>query len=151
MEGAPGRVRAMAAAAAETAAAAAETAVGAAALATPPPAAAFYELVAAATGELGAALRAVQPQQLERLLGAVAQARRLATFGVGREGLAMKGFAMRLFHAGLQVRGKSVGRAGWLVCGCAGGGGAAHSRDWQQLAPPPRAGVGGGRDDGDTP
>ncbi|MCM2502152.1 SIS domain-containing protein [Aureimonas altamirensis] len=34
---------------------------------------------------------------------AIALARRIALYGVGREGLAIKGFAMRLFHLGLDV------------------------------------------------
>ena len=36
-------------------------------------------------------------------IDAIAAARRIALYGVGREGLQIKGFAMRLFHLGLNV------------------------------------------------
>ncbi|PRW58445.1 Fe-S cluster assembly [Chlorella sorokiniana] len=40
---------------------------------------------------------------VERLVAAAGSHRRIAVYGVGREGLAMKGFAMRLYHMGLQA------------------------------------------------
>ena len=46
-----------------------------------------------AAAEQGAAIL------IKELIGA----RRVALYGVGREGLAVKGLAMRLFHMGIQV------------------------------------------------
>ena len=48
------------------------------------------------------------------LIKELIQARRVALYGVGREGLAVKGLAMRLFHMGIQVCGLS-NRDVWLV------------------------------------
>lgn len=63
----------------------------------------YAALLDAAVAELrrnvGAA-EAAAAELTERLAGA----RRVACYGVGREGLAMRGFAMRLHHMGLQVR-----------------------------------------------
>ena len=39
----------------------------------------------------------------EPLIESIAGARRIATYGVGREGLMMRAFAMRLFHLGCDV------------------------------------------------
>lgn len=39
---------------------------------------------------------------IDTLLDLVVQATRIVCYGVGREGLAMRGLAMRLYHAGLQ-------------------------------------------------
>ena len=58
--------------------------------------------------ELQTVLGGVSPQQLDAVLGAIERAarggRRVCCHGVGREGLCMRGLAMRLFHAGVQVR-----------------------------------------------
>ena len=40
---------------------------------------------------------------LDGLLEAIVEARRIVVFGLGREGLQMRGFAMRLFHMGRDV------------------------------------------------
>lgn len=56
----------------------------------------------AALDELGAVLSRLDAGQVERAVGAIAAARRIALYGVGREGLQIKGFAMRLFHLGLR-------------------------------------------------
>lgn len=40
---------------------------------------------------------------VERAVDAIAAARRIALYGVGREGLQVKGLCMRLFHLGLQA------------------------------------------------
>lgn len=70
--------------------------------------------VAAAQGAAGALV--------ERLL-AVGSTGHIIVFGVGREGLAMEGFAMRLYHMGLQVRVRADGgtacrSASTLRCAC---------------------------------
>lgn len=62
----------------------------------------FAFLLDAAVGELRrnvAATEAAAAVLVEQLVAV----RRIALYGVGREGLAMKGFAMRLHHMGLQV------------------------------------------------
>lgn len=65
------------------------------------------ELVAiqaqAACDEIAAVLRRVDEGAVERLVDALAAARRIALYGVGREGLMMKALAMRLFHLGLDA------------------------------------------------
>ena len=38
---------------------------------------------------------------VDRAVEAIARAQKIALYGVGREGLQIKGFAMRLFHLGL--------------------------------------------------
>ena len=47
---------------------------------------------------------AVMPEDaLDGLIEAIVAARRIVVFGLGREGLQMRGFAMRLFHMGRDV------------------------------------------------
>jgi 6-phospho-3-hexuloisomerase len=53
--------------------------------------------------ELEGALKAVNRQELDSLLDTIVAARRIALHGVGREGLMMRAFAMRLFHLGYDV------------------------------------------------
>lgn len=53
--------------------------------------------------ELGAVFDRIDEQGVERAIEAIAGARRIAMYGSGREGLQIKGFAMRLFHLGRQV------------------------------------------------
>lgn len=48
-------------------------------------------------------LGAVQAAQVQALVDDVAAATRIVAYGVGREGLCMRAFAMRLGHLGLQV------------------------------------------------
>lgn len=57
----------------------------------------------AALGEVGAVLDAALPGQVEALAQPILDARRIALFGVGREGLMMLALAMRLFHMGLDA------------------------------------------------
>jgi 6-phospho-3-hexuloisomerase len=57
----------------------------------------------AALRELGGVFAALDPAPLDTALDALAGARHVSLYGVGREGLAMRGFAMRLFHLGLDV------------------------------------------------
>lgn len=45
----------------------------------------------------------IDPASIEAAVAAIAGARRIALHGVGREGLQIKGFAMRLFHLGLDA------------------------------------------------
>lgn len=66
----------------------------------------YAPLLSAALAELQrnvAAGEGAAAALVERLLEAGSE-RRIAVYGVGREGLAMKGLAMRLYHMGLQVR-----------------------------------------------
>jgi 6-phospho-3-hexuloisomerase len=56
-----------------------------------------------ASGEIAAVIAKVDEAAADELVEAILAARRLALYGVGREGLMMKGFAMRLFHLGLDA------------------------------------------------
>ncbi len=56
-----------------------------------------------ALAEVGNVLRAALPDQLETMIAPIRKARRLALYGVGREGLMIKSLAMRLFHLGLDA------------------------------------------------
>lgn len=57
----------------------------------------------AALDELGAVFDRLDEAVVDRAVAAIAGARRIALYGVGREGLQIKGFAMRLFHLGLKA------------------------------------------------
>lgn len=63
----------------------------------------FADTGARAAAELAVAVAAVDPAAMERMVAAIAVARRVALHGCGREGLMMKALAMRLFHLGLDV------------------------------------------------
>ncbi len=54
-----------------------------------------------ALAELGEVFARLDPAPVARALDTLATAPRIALYGVGREGLALRGFAMRLFHLGL--------------------------------------------------
>ena len=56
-----------------------------------------------ALSELGAVFTALGSAAAETLLDELERANRLCLYGVGREGLMMKAFAMRLFHLGLDA------------------------------------------------
>lgn len=58
---------------------------------------------AAALSELGEVVAKLDPAAADALVEAIARAGRIALYGVGREGLMMKGLAMRLFHLGLDA------------------------------------------------
>lgn len=58
---------------------------------------------ALAADEIARALAGVDRDAAAAAVGMIAAARRIALYGVGREGLMMKGFAMRLFHLGLNA------------------------------------------------
>jgi 6-phospho-3-hexuloisomerase len=53
--------------------------------------------------ELATVLDALAPAAADALIRAIAGARRIALHGLGREGLQMKGLAMRLYHLGLDA------------------------------------------------
>lgn len=57
----------------------------------------------AALDDLRAAVRGIDPDEIEAALGLIADARRIVLYGCGREGLQMRGLAMRLYHLGLDV------------------------------------------------
>jgi 6-phospho-3-hexuloisomerase len=63
----------------------------------------FASMSQQVVSELGAALARIDDETPRRLCGAITQSRRIACHGVGREGLVMKTFAMRLFHLGFDV------------------------------------------------
>jgi 6-phospho-3-hexuloisomerase len=56
-----------------------------------------------ALAELGAVLGRVDEARVDEVCRMLARAGRIGTHGLGREGLQMRGFAMRLFHLGMPV------------------------------------------------
>jgi 6-phospho-3-hexuloisomerase len=56
-----------------------------------------------ALADLGRVISAMPHDAAEPLLSAIQSAKRIALHGLGREGLQMKGLAMRLFHLGLDA------------------------------------------------
>ena len=58
---------------------------------------------ARALAEVGDVLQAAVPDQVEGMAAPIRAARRIALYGVGREGLMMKSLTMRLFHLGLDA------------------------------------------------
>lgn len=63
----------------------------------------FRSLAAGAAREVEAAVTRVDPTQLTDMVQVIAAARRIALYGVGREGLMMRALAMRLYHLGLDA------------------------------------------------
>ena len=61
------------------------------------------ELIDAIQGDIGRALRQVDPGQVDDLCAAILSADRIFIAGKGRSGLQMKAFAMRLMHLGVTV------------------------------------------------
>ena len=61
------------------------------------------QLATSAIAEVGAVLDSAVPDQVEAMVAPVLKAKRIALYGVGREGLMMKSLAMRLFHLGLDA------------------------------------------------
>ena len=61
------------------------------------------EQIAAAAGELAMGANGTDPAALATLVEALATARRVVTFGCGREGLMMRALTMRLAHLGLDI------------------------------------------------
>ena len=61
------------------------------------------QTAAAAIAEVGTVLDRAVPQQVEAMAAPILAAKRIALYGVGREGLMMKSLTMRLFHLGLDA------------------------------------------------
>ncbi len=61
------------------------------------------EDAARALAEVGEVLEAALPDRIDAMAPPILDARRIALYGVGREGLMMKSLAMRLFHLGLDA------------------------------------------------
>jgi 6-phospho-3-hexuloisomerase len=60
-------------------------------------------LYQAALDDLSRVFGRIDQTAVDRAIAEIAAARRIALYGVGREGLQIKGFAMRLFHLGLDA------------------------------------------------
>lgn len=58
---------------------------------------------ATALSELGAAVGRIDRAELDAACALIAGARNIVLYGCGREGLQLRGFAMRLHHLGLRV------------------------------------------------
>lgn len=63
----------------------------------------YQAIVESATSELRRNLFAVDGNALTVLISSICEAKKIGLYGVGREGLALKGLAMRMFHMGLNV------------------------------------------------
>ena len=61
---------------------------------------ALSELSRRALSDLSGVFSALPDTAADPLIEAISSARRIALYGAGREGLALRGFAMRLFHMG---------------------------------------------------
>lgn len=61
------------------------------------------DLYSRALDELGAVFSCIDHEAVDAAVETIATARRIALYGVGREGLQIKGLAMRLFHLGRQA------------------------------------------------
>ncbi len=61
------------------------------------------EMATQALEEMKASLHAIREEELQQVLDELVQARRIALYGVGREGLMIKALAMRLYHMGLDA------------------------------------------------
>jgi 6-phospho-3-hexuloisomerase len=57
-------------------------------------------LYRAALADLGQVFDRIDEAAVERAIDEIVRAKRIALYGVGREGLQIKGFCMRLFHLG---------------------------------------------------
>jgi 6-phospho-3-hexuloisomerase len=63
----------------------------------------LHAMARRALGEIGAVTDRIDSGQIERLCGEIRSARRIACYGVGREGLMIKALCMRLMHLGLDA------------------------------------------------
>ena len=63
----------------------------------------FHEMAHIAIGEIGAVLARMGSDEAERMCAEILRARRIACYGVGREGLMMKALCMRLMHLGMDA------------------------------------------------
>jgi 6-phospho-3-hexuloisomerase len=64
---------------------------------------AFHERAQTAIAEIAAVLARTGADDAERMCADILNARRIACYGVGREGLMMKALCMRLMHLGLDA------------------------------------------------
>jgi 6-phospho-3-hexuloisomerase len=62
-----------------------------------------YEDVRQILSELDGIFQRIDETEVDALCDALLKARRVFVHGLGREGLAMRSFAMRLFHMGVPV------------------------------------------------
>ena len=60
-------------------------------------------LATRAAEEIRAAVAAIDPAAMDAMVAEIAAAKRIACYGVGREGLMMRALAMRLYHMGLDA------------------------------------------------
>jgi 6-phospho-3-hexuloisomerase len=63
----------------------------------------FHEMAHAAIGEIAGVLARTASDEAGRMCTEILNARRIACYGVGREGLMMKALCMRLMHLGLDA------------------------------------------------
>ena len=63
----------------------------------------YQTLAGKAVDELRGAVVGVDPEALAGAVSEISRARRIAAYGVGREGLMMRALAMRLYHLGLDT------------------------------------------------
>ena len=63
----------------------------------------FHQMAQQAVSEVGSVLAKVQFAEVELMCAEILKARYIACYGVGREGLMMKAFCMRLMHLGLDA------------------------------------------------
>jgi 6-phospho-3-hexuloisomerase len=61
------------------------------------------QLSKGALSDLASVFAAMPEDALDGLVEAIVAAKRIVVFGLGREGLQMRGFAMRLFHMGRDI------------------------------------------------
>jgi 6-phospho-3-hexuloisomerase len=61
------------------------------------------DLYRRALAELGVVFDRIDDAAVDAIVEVIAGAKRIALYGVGREGLQIKGFAMRLYHLGLRA------------------------------------------------
>jgi 6-phospho-3-hexuloisomerase len=61
------------------------------------------QLSRGALSDLSGVFAAMREDALDGLIEEIVKAKRIVVFGLGREGLQMRGFAMRLFHMGRDV------------------------------------------------
>jgi 6-phospho-3-hexuloisomerase len=79
------------------------------------------ELSSGALSELARVFAGLSDDAADILIEAIAAAKKIALYGCGREGLQLRGFAMRLFHLGreVSVRGDmtmpAIGRGDLLI------------------------------------
>jgi len=84
--------------------------------------AAISDLAKSALGDAACVVERLDPTSFEAFARAIAGAKTIALHGLGREGLQMKGLAMRLFHLGLdahvvgEMTTPPVGAGDLLIC-----------------------------------